>query len=69
MPVTCWRSPEAAPVSRAQPLLPDLLDLLSALLQYDPAERITARAALRHAFFAGEAPARSNGALSADAEA
>ncbi|KAK9822367.1 hypothetical protein WJX81_002518 [Elliptochloris bilobata] len=52
-----------------QPLLPDLLDLLSALLRYDPAERISARAALRHAFFTGEMAPASNGALSASAGA
>jgi cell division cycle 2-like protein len=48
------------PAPAPQPLLPDLLDLLAALLRYDPAERITARAALRHAFFA-DAPAVANG--------
>ena len=49
--------------------MPELLDLLAALLRYDPAERITARAALRHAFFADAAPALANGAAAADTDA
>ena len=36
----------------------DLIDLLRGLLQYDPAERLKAREALRHPFFFTRDPKR-----------